>query len=199
VIIGGVNDDWRREVLGITVGPRRPETFWTKFLRSLARRGLRGVNLAISDAHEGLKASVAKVLHATWQRCRVHSMRNLLVYAGRKGPPSLPPPCPRTTQLRPRHNGADQIRPKMPKLAAAMAEVDVLAYRISPSIPHQAALHQFVGAAQRRVKRRTDVVGISPMKRRSIAWSALSCLNRTMNGPSSAPLHDAGDHRHLER
>ena len=75
IIAVGVNDDGRREVLGMTVGASEAETFWTEFLRSLARRGLRGVKLAISDAHEGLKAAVAKVLHATWQRCRVHTIR----------------------------------------------------------------------------------------------------------------------------
>jgi hypothetical protein len=67
IIAVGVNHDGRREVLGMTVGASEAETFWTEFLRSLVRRGLRGVKLAISDAHEGLKAAVAKVLHATWQ------------------------------------------------------------------------------------------------------------------------------------
>src|ERR1700760_303396 len=85
IIAVGVNDDGRREVLGMTVGASEAETFWTEFLRSLARRGLRGVKLAISDAHAGLKAAVAKVLHATWQRCRVHTMCNLLAHAGRQG------------------------------------------------------------------------------------------------------------------
>src|ERR1700739_4446590 len=72
----GMNSDGRREVLGMAIGASEAETFWTDFLRSLARRGLRGVKLVISDAHEGLKAAVAKVLHASWQRCRVHFMRN---------------------------------------------------------------------------------------------------------------------------
>ncbi len=67
------------------IGPSEAETFWTEFLRKLARRGLRGVKLVISDAHEGLKAAVAKVLHASWQRCRVHFMRNLLAHAGKQG------------------------------------------------------------------------------------------------------------------
>src|SRR6516162_3189429 len=74
----GVNSDGRREVLGLAVGPSEAETFWIEFLRGLARRGLRGVKLVISDAHEGLKAAVARVLHASWQRCRVHFMRNAL-------------------------------------------------------------------------------------------------------------------------
>ena len=85
IIAVGVNGDGRREVLGLDIGPSEAETFWTEFLRKLARRGLRGVKLVISDAHEGLKAAIAKVLHATWQRCRVHLMRNLLAHAGRQG------------------------------------------------------------------------------------------------------------------
>src|SRR2546430_15158709 len=71
IVAVGVNSDGRREVLGMDIGPSEAETFWTEFLRKLARRGLRGVKLAISDAHEGIKAAVAKVLHASWQRCRV--------------------------------------------------------------------------------------------------------------------------------
>jgi transposase-like protein len=81
----GVNADGRREVLGMDIGPSEAETFWTAFLRKLARRGLRGVKLVISDAHEGIKAAVSKVLCATWQRCRVHVMRNVLAHAGRQG------------------------------------------------------------------------------------------------------------------
>jgi transposase-like protein len=79
IIAVAANSDGRREVLGMTVGASEAETFWTDFLRSLARRGLRGVRLVISDAHEGLKAAAARVLNASWQRCRVHFMRNARV------------------------------------------------------------------------------------------------------------------------
>src|SRR6202022_2203989 len=85
IVAVAVNSDGRREMLGIAIGASEAETFWTEFLRSLARRGLRGVKLVISDAHEGLKAAVAKVLHASWQRCRVHFMRNVLAHAGKQG------------------------------------------------------------------------------------------------------------------
>ena len=85
IIAVGVNADGRREALGMDIGPSEAETFWTAFLRKLARRGLRGVKLVISDAHEGIKAAVSKVLNATWQRCRVHFMRNALAYAGKSG------------------------------------------------------------------------------------------------------------------
>jgi putative transposase len=85
IIAVGVNSDGRRKVLGMAIGHSEAEVFWTDLLRSLARRGLRGVKLVISDAHEGIKASVAKVFSATWQRCRVHFMRNALAHAGKSG------------------------------------------------------------------------------------------------------------------
>ena len=83
IVAVGVNTDGQREVLGLKVGASEAEPFWTEFLRSLNRRGLRGVKLVISDSHEGIKAAAAKVLKATWQRCRVHFMRNALAHAGK--------------------------------------------------------------------------------------------------------------------
>jgi len=75
----GVTADGERQVLGVDAGASEEAAFWTAFLRSLVRRGLRGVRLVISDAHEGLKHAVDKVLGgASWHRCRVHFMRNLL-------------------------------------------------------------------------------------------------------------------------
>jgi transposase-like protein len=64
------------------IGASEAEVIWTEFLRKLTRRGLRGVKLVISDAHEGIKAATSKLLSATWQRCRVHFMRNALAHAG---------------------------------------------------------------------------------------------------------------------
>lgn len=84
IIAVGVNTDGRREVLGMDIGPSEAETFWTEFLRKLRRRGLRGTKLVISDAHEGIKAAVTKLMNATWQRCRVHTMRNALAHAGKR-------------------------------------------------------------------------------------------------------------------
>ena len=81
----GVAADGRRVVLGFDVGDSETEEFWKQFLRSLKTRGLGGVKLVISDAHEGLKAAAARVLNATWQRCRVHFMRNALAHAGKSG------------------------------------------------------------------------------------------------------------------
>ena len=85
IVSVGVNADGRREVLGMDIGPSEAETFWTEFLRKLRWRGLRGVKLVISDAHEGIKAVVTKLMNATWQHCRVHTMRNALAHARKNG------------------------------------------------------------------------------------------------------------------
>jgi Transposase, Mutator family len=74
-----VNTDGRREVLGRAIGAAEAETFWIEFLRKLKRRGLAGVKLVISDAHEGIKAAVARVFRATWQRCRVGLLKKSVV------------------------------------------------------------------------------------------------------------------------
>ena len=82
IIAVAVTTEGKREIVGLHIGPSEAETFWSTFLKSLVRRGLRGTKLVISDAHEGLKAAITKILGATWQRCRVHFMRNALADAG---------------------------------------------------------------------------------------------------------------------
>ena len=172
IVAVGVNGDGRREVLGMDIGPSEAETFWTGFLRKLARRGLRGVKLVVSDAHEGIKAAVSKVLTATWQRCRVHFMRNVLAHAGRSGRRVVSAfiatafaqddadKASRQWRL-----VADQLRPKVPKLAALMdeAEHDVLAYMSFPQ-QHRVKLHSTnpLERVNGEIKRRTEVVGIFP-------------------------------------
>ncbi len=78
IIAVAANTDGRREIVGLHIGPSEAEAFWSSFLKSLARRGWRGIKLVISDAHEGLKAAIRRVFGAAWQRCRVHWMRNAL-------------------------------------------------------------------------------------------------------------------------
>ena len=82
ILAVGVDADGRREVLGMDVGPSEAEPFWREFLLRLVRRGLKGVQLVVSDAHEGLKAAVERVLVTSWQRCRVHFMRTVQAQVG---------------------------------------------------------------------------------------------------------------------
>lgn len=168
----GVNTDGRREFLGLAVGNSEAETFWTDFLRSLVRRGLHGVQLVISDAHEGIKAAVSRVFNATWQRCRVHFMRNLLAHANRQGR-RIAAAFVATVFAQENHAAAkaqwrkiaDQMRPNLAKLAELMddAEEDVLAYMTFPAA-HWVKLHSTnpIERPNAEIKRRTDVVGIFP-------------------------------------
>ena len=172
IIAVGVNSDGRREVLGMAIGHSEAEVFWTEFLRSLARRGLRGVKLVISDSHEGIKAAVAKVFCATWQRCRVHFMRNAQAHAGKSGrrvvsafiATAFAQDTAEAAKAQWR-SVADQLRPTVPKLAVLMdsAEEDVLAYMTFPA-QHRTKLHSNnpIERLNGEIKRRTDVVGIFP-------------------------------------
>jgi putative transposase len=172
IVAVGVNADGRREVLGMDIGPSEAETFWTEFLRKLRRRGLRGVKLVVSDAHEGIKAAVAKLMNATWQRCRVHTMRNALAHAGKSSrrvvsafmATAFAQDSAEAAKAQWRRV-ADQLRPKLPKLANFMdeAEADVLAYMGFPA-DHWSKLHSTNGLERLNgeIKRRTEVVGIFP-------------------------------------
>ncbi len=172
IIAVGLNNAGRREVLGLAIGPSEAEAFWTDFLRRSARRGLRGVKLVISDVHEGLKAAVAKLLDVSWQRCRVRFMRNALAYAGKQRRRAVSAflatafaendaEAARTQ----RRQVADQLRPRVPKLAAMIdeAEPDVLAYMGFPPA-HRTKLHSTnpIERMNGAIKRLTEVVGIFP-------------------------------------
>ena len=172
IIAVGVNADGVREILGLHIGPSEAEAFWTQFLRSLTRRGLRGVKLVISDAHEGLKAAAAKILSCTWQRCKVHFLRNALAHAG-KGQRQMVLALINTifAQETPEAASdqwravADQLRERFPKLAEMMdeAEPDVLAFMSFPKA-HRTQIHSTnpLERLNAEIKRRTNVVGIFP-------------------------------------
>ncbi len=174
IIAVGVNTDGVREVLGVAVGPSEAEPFWTEFLRNLTRRGLRGIKLVISDAHLGLKAAIAKVFKATWQRCRVHFMRNALAYAG-KGQRQVVLALINTVFAQESVAAAQeqwaavtaQLRAKFPKLADYLdgARDDVLAFMSFPKAHRtQLASTNPLERVNAEIKRRTDFVGIFPNK-----------------------------------
>jgi len=175
IVAVAVNTDGQRQVLGMKVGASEAEPFWTEFLRGLTRRGLRGVKLVISDSHEGIKAAVAKVLKATWQRCRVHFMRNALAHAGktqrRMVSAAIATVFAQDTAKDAHEQWrvvADQLRGKFDKIGSLMdsAEHEVLAYMDFPKA-HWLQIHSTnpLERLNAEIKRRTNVVGIFPNDR----------------------------------
>jgi putative transposase len=172
VIAHAVHESGRREIIGLDVGEAETEAFWTEFLRSLVARGLVGVQLAISDAHPGLKAALAKVLGAPWQRCTVHFLRDCLGHARKDQHgvlAALIRPIFQATsgdEARARLGEAiGQLESRLPKIAGLLddAEHDILAFYALPS-EHWTKLRSTnpLERFNREIGRRTDVVGIFP-------------------------------------
>src|ERR671924_179603 len=173
VIAIAVTANGEREVLGLDVGPSESGAFWLAFLRDLAARGLNGVQLVISDAHAGLKAAIGSVLQgASWQRCRVHFMRDALGLVPKSAQQMVaatirtvfaqPDPAAAREQWR---RVADTFRARFGRLADMLdaAEADVLAYaNFPPAHRHQVWSNNPLERLNKEVKRRTDVVGIFP-------------------------------------
>jgi putative transposase len=172
VIAHAVHETGRREIIGLDVGEAETEAFWTEFLRSLVARGLVGVQLAISDAHPGLKAAIARVLGSPWQRCTVHFLRDLRGHCRKDQHDAL---GALIRQLFTASDGAEarrrladaigQLEPRLPKVARLLdeAEEDVLAFYAFPS-EHWPKLRSTnpLERFNREIGRRTDVVGIFP-------------------------------------
>jgi transposase-like protein len=173
IAVGANAKTGEREVLGLDVGPSENEAFWSSFLRSLVARGLRGVRLVTSDSHRGLKGAIEKVLQgASWQRCRVHFMRNALSLVP-KAAQQMVGATIRTVFAQPGAQSAheqwrrvsDSFRARFPKLSELMdeAEEDVLSYAAFPQEHWQKIWsNNPLERLNKEVKRRTNVVGIFP-------------------------------------
>jgi putative transposase len=172
VVAHAVHETGRREIIGLDVGAAETEAFWREFLRSLVKRGLIGVQLAISDAHPGLKAALAQVLGAPWQRCTVHFLRDCLGHARHDQHgllAALIRPIFRASsgeEARQRLGEAvSQLQRPLPKVAAMLeeAEDDILAFYAFPA-EHWSKLRSTnpLERFNREIGRRTDVVGIFP-------------------------------------
>jgi len=173
VIAIGVRETGEREILGFDLGASEEEAFWVEFLRGLVQRGLKGVQLVISDAHQGLKGAVEQVLAgASWQRCRVHFMRNVLAHVP-KGDKAMVAAALRTVFAQPHRRAAGEqlaevvraMQPRWPKAAKVVAEAeeDILTYMAFPP-EHWTRIYSTnpLERLNKEVKRRTNVVGVFP-------------------------------------
>jgi len=172
ILAVGVNEDGRREVLGVATGPSEAETFWIGFLRSLADRGLRGVKLVVADDHKGLRAAARRVFDATHQRCRVHWLRNALAHAPAKSRTAVAAMLKTIFAQETKAEAeaqwdavADALREKNDRLGAMMdaSRDDVLVYMDFPR-EHWAQISSTtpLERVNKEIKRRSDVVGIFP-------------------------------------
>ena len=173
IIAYGVRETGEREVIGLAIGPGEDADFWKEFLRSLVRRGLTGVMLVVSDAHVGLREAIASILTgSSWQRCRVHFMRNALSRVPR-GAQAMVAAAIRTIFAQPDRESAtlqlrrvaDGFRLRFPAVADQLeeAEADILAYTAFPSA-HWRQIYSTnpLERLNKEIKRRSNVVGIFP-------------------------------------
>jgi putative transposase len=215
VIAHGVHETGRREIIGLDVGQAETEAFWTEFIKGLVARGLVGVQLVISDAHEGLKNAIAKVLGAPWQRCTVHFLRDCLGHARSDQHGLL------GALIRPIFNAENvaaardklseavaTLEGTLPKVATMLeaAEEDVLAFYAFPAdhwrkMRSTNPLERF----NREIGRRTDVVGIFPDDRSLVRLASMLAIKqndewlvgrRYLSAASMGPLLEVRPHRH---
>ena len=173
VVATAVNGEGKREIIGMDVGTSEDGAFWLAFLRSLSARGLSGVELVVSDAHQGLRGAIAAVFGgASWQRCRTHFMTNLLTRVPRRVQPWMatmvrtiyqqPSPDEVHAQL---DRVTDQLGDRFPQVASLLDEAgpDILAFSSFP-VAHWKKIwsNNPLERLTKEIRRRTDVVGIFP-------------------------------------
>jgi len=209
VIAHGVHESGRREVIGLDCGECETEAFWREFLRDLVKRGLSGCQLVVSDAHEGLKAAIAQVLGAPWQRCTVHFLRDALGHVRKDQQGML------AALIRPIFNAEtgeqardllaealERLQRPLPKVAALLeaAEEDLLAFYSFPA-DHWRKLRSTnpLERLNREIGRRTDVVGIFPDDRSLIrlATSLVIEQNDCVSDSVNAVRLDSESHPRL--
>ena len=205
-------------MIGLDCGEAETEAFWREFLRALVKRGLTGVQLVVSDAHEGLKQAIAQVLGAPWQRCTVHFLREALGHARREQQPML------AALIRPIFNAdsgeqarellgdaIERLERPLPKVAVLLerAEEDLLAFYAFPA-DHWRKLRSTnpLERLNREIGRRTDVVGIFPDNASLIRLATSLVIQqndewlvgrRYLSLDSLAPLlEERGDHQDQE-
>ena len=208
VVATAVNGEGKREIIGMDVGTSEDGAFWLAFLRSLSARGLSGVELVVSDAHQGLRGAIAAVFGgASWQRCRTHFMTNLLTRVPRRAQPWVatmvrtiyqqPSPDEVHAQL---DRVTDQLQDRFPQVASLLdgAGPDILAFSSFP-VPTG---RRSGPTTHRSVSTRRS--GDAPMwwassltGQPSVAWLATSWLSNTTNGPSASIPHTR--HSDLQR
>ena len=172
VVAYGVHETGRREVIGIDVGEAETEAFWREFLRSLRARGLAGTQLCVSDAHEGLRGAIAKVLGCPWQRCTVHFLRDMLGHCSKAQQPMIAAAIRQifaaddALEARERLAGVvEALGERAPKVARLLAgaEDELLAFMAFPA-EHWSKLRSTnpLERVNREIGRRSDVIGIYP-------------------------------------
>jgi transposase-like protein len=188
VIAYAVHETGVREVLGLDVGEAETEAFWTEFLFSLKARGLSGVRMCVSDAHQGLRNAIARVLSCRWQRCTVHFLRDMLGHCGRSQQPMIATAIRQIFQADDGEQArerltevVDRLNAPAPKVARLLEDAaeDLLGFYSFPK-DHWPKLRSTnpLERVNKEVGRRSDVVGIYPNDKALIRLAGMLLLEQ---------------------